>query len=74
MIILPLDPHLVDASVNFEDLGYLQLLFMLFKLTTVTNPPFPPHSAASEFDATDIMIFNKLIKFLMYCGGVDSSL
>ena len=23
---LPLDPHLVDASVNFEDLGYLQLL------------------------------------------------
>ena len=26
MIILPLDPHLVDASVNFEDLGYLQLL------------------------------------------------
>ena len=24
MIILPLDPHLVDASVNFEDLGYLQ--------------------------------------------------
>ena len=23
MIILPLDPHLVDASVNFEDLGYL---------------------------------------------------
>ena len=26
VIILPLDPHLVDASVNFEDLGYLQLL------------------------------------------------
>ena len=26
MIILFLDPHLVDASVNFEDLGYLQLL------------------------------------------------
>ena len=24
VIILPLDPHLVDASVNFEDLGYLQ--------------------------------------------------
>ena len=23
VIILPLDPHLVDASVNFEDLGYL---------------------------------------------------
>ena len=26
VIILPLDPHLVDASVNFEDLGDLQLL------------------------------------------------
>ena len=26
VIILPFDPHLVDASVNFEDLGYLQLL------------------------------------------------
>ena len=25
VIILPLDPHLVDASVNFEDLGYIQL-------------------------------------------------
>ena len=24
VIILPLDPHLVDAAVNFEDLGYLQ--------------------------------------------------
>ena len=23
---LPLDPHLVDASVNFEDLGYLHSL------------------------------------------------
>ena len=26
----PLDPHLVDASVNFEDLGYLQLLIFAF--------------------------------------------
>ena len=25
---LSLDPHLVDASVNFEDLGYLQLLIL----------------------------------------------
>ena len=30
MIILPFDPHLVDASVNFEDLGYLQLLIFAF--------------------------------------------
>ena len=28
--ILPLDPHLVDASVNFEDLGYLHLLIFAF--------------------------------------------
>ena len=30
VITLPLDPHLVDASVNFEDLGYLQLLIFAF--------------------------------------------
>ena len=30
VIILSLDPHLVDASINFEDLGYLQLLFFAF--------------------------------------------
>ena len=30
VIILPLDPHLVDASVNFEDLGYLQSLKYTF--------------------------------------------
>ena len=30
VIILPLDPHLVDASVNFKDLGYLQLLIFIF--------------------------------------------
>ena len=30
VIILPFDPHLVDASVNLEDLGYLQLLIFAF--------------------------------------------
>ena len=30
VIILPLDPHLVDASVNFEDLGYLHSLTFAF--------------------------------------------
>ena len=65
----------MSAAVEFVDLGYLQLLFVLFKLTTVTNPPFPPHSAASELDANImIFVFNKLIKFLMYCGDVDPSL
>ena len=32
MIILPLDPHLVDASVNFEDLGYLHFFLYLHLL------------------------------------------
>ena len=26
MIILPLDPHLVDAAVEFEELGYLRTI------------------------------------------------
>ena len=30
MIILPLDPHLVDAAVEFEDLGYLQTIKITF--------------------------------------------
>ena len=30
VIILTLDPHLVDATVNFEDLGYLQTLRYAF--------------------------------------------
>ena len=72
MIILPLDPHLVDAAVEFVDLGYLQLLIMLFKLTTVTNPlsPPPPYSAALEFDANFmISVFTKLNQILNIFRG-----
>ena len=56
----------MGAAVEFVDLGYLQLLFVLFKLTTVTNPPFPPpHSAASKFDANImIFVFNKINQIL----------
>ena len=35
VIIFPLDPHLVDASVNFEDLGYLQFLILHLLVATV---------------------------------------
>ena len=49
MIILPLDPHLVDAAVEFEDLGYLQTINSVVKINH-SHLPSPP-SAASEFDA-----------------------
>ena len=48
MIILPLDPHLVDAAVEFEDLGYLQTINSVVEINH-SHPP--PLSAASEFDA-----------------------
>ena len=57
----------MDAAVEFVYLGYLQLLIVLFKLITVTNPPSPPppHSAASEFDANlTISVFTKLNQIL----------
>ena len=47
MIILPLDPHLVDAAVEFEDLGYLQTINSVVEI----NQSPPPPSAASEYDA-----------------------
>ena len=61
----------MDAAVEFVDLGYLQLLIVLFKLTTVTNPPSPPpHSAASEFDANlMISVFTKLNQILNVFWG-----
>ena len=49
MIILPLDPHLVDAAVEFEDLGYLQTINSVVEINHSHQPP--PPSAASEFDA-----------------------
>ena len=35
VMILTLDPHLVDASVNFEDLGYLHSLSLHLLVATV---------------------------------------
>ena len=58
----------MGAAVEFVDLGYLQLLFVLFKLTTVTNPP--PHSAASELDGNImIYVFNKINQILNVFWG-----
>ena len=63
----------MDAAVEFVDLGYLQLLIVLFKLTTVTKPPPPPpppDSAASEFDANlMISVFTKLNQILHVFWG-----
>ena len=46
MIILPLDPHLVDAAVEFEELGYLQTIDSVveirFQPQSPPPPPFPP--------------------------------
>ena len=53
MIILPLDPHLVDAAVEFEELGYLQTFDSVVEIRFPPQSPTPPPppSAASEFDA-----------------------
>ena len=52
MIILPLDPHLVDAAVEFEDLGYLQTINSVVEINhSHPPPPPPPPSVASEFYA-----------------------
>ena len=40
MIILPLDPHLVDAAVEFEDLGYLQTINSVVEINHSHPPPF----------------------------------
>ena len=51
MIILPLDPHLADAAVEFEELGYLQTIDSVVEIH-LNHSHQPPHpSAASEFDA-----------------------
>ena len=44
MIILPLDPHLVDVAVEFEDLGYLQTINSVVEInhSHQTHPPLPP--------------------------------
>ena len=50
MVILPLDPHLVDAKVYFEELGYLQTIDGVVEIQSQPKSP-PPPPATSEFDA-----------------------
>ena len=42
MIILPLDPHLVDAAVEFEELGYLQTIDSVVEIQSQPQSPTPP--------------------------------
>ena len=53
MIILPLDPHLVDAGVDLEELGYLQTIDSVVEIQSQPKSPTPPPPppANSEFDA-----------------------
>ena len=51
MIILPLDPHLVDAAVEFEELGYLQTIDSVVEIQFQPQSPNPAPPSASEFDA-----------------------
>ena len=43
MIILPLDPHLVDSEVGFEELGYLQTIDSVVEIQSQPKSPPPPH-------------------------------
>ena len=42
MIILPLDPHLVDSEVDFEELGYLQSIDSVVEIQSQPKSPTPP--------------------------------
>ena len=70
MTIFPLDPHLVDAAVEFEDLGFLPTINSVVEINHSHQPPPPPHSAASEFDANlMISVFTKLNQILNVFWG-----
>ena len=61
----------MGATVEFVNLGYLQLLFVLFKLTTVTKIPFPLPIPPLRNDANFIIfVFNKINQILNVFWGV----
>ena len=41
MVILPLDPHLVDAEVDFEELGHLQTIDSVVEVQSQPKSPTP---------------------------------
>ena len=43
MVMLPLDPHLVDAEVDFGELGYLQTIDSVVEIQSQPKPAPPPH-------------------------------
>ena len=66
MVILPLDPHLVDTEVNLAELGNIQTVDSIVEIqyqTVSTTPPPPP--AAVAFDASPMnSAFAKLNEML----------
>ena len=54
MVMLPLDPHLVDAEVDLGELGYLPTIDSVVEIQSQPKsppPPPPPPSATLGFDA-----------------------
>ena len=67
----PLDPHLVDAAIKFEDLGYLQTFNSVVEINHSHQPTLhPPHSTASEFVSNlMISVFTKLNQIINVFWG-----
>ena len=51
MVILPLDPHLVDAEVDLGELGNLQTIDSVVEIQSQPKSPNPPPPPTSGFDA-----------------------
>ena len=55
MVILPLDPHLVDTKMNLAELGNIQTVDSIVEVQyqpVSTTPPPPPPPTAAAFDAS----------------------
>ena len=51
VVMLPLDPHLVDAEVDLRELGNLQTVDSVVEIQSQPKSPPPPPPATSGFDA-----------------------
>ena len=75
MVILPLDPHLVDTEMNLAELGNIQtvdsVVEVQYQPMSTTNPPPPPPPARLLTLAIGILLLPSLMKCLMSLGGVD---
>ena len=52
MVMLPLDPHLVDSEVDLAELGNIQTVDSVIEIQSQPKSPTPPPPAASGFDAS----------------------